>query len=62
MPVTVIRKNSDSGSKELQLSITPKRKFSLLNILKMSQSPAMIGISMDNDVSETIHCKQSKMA
>ena len=60
MPVTVIRKNSDSGSKELQLSITPKRKFSLLNILKMSQSPAMIGISMDNDISETIIANSQK--
>ena len=54
LPITVIRKDTDSSSKEIQINVIPKRKFSFLNILKMKSSPAMIGISMNADLSSTI--------
>ena len=54
MPVTVIRKEGDAQAKELQISVVPKRKFSFLNVLKMQNAPARIGISMETDISETI--------
>ncbi len=54
MPVTVIRNESDGSIKEVEIKVIPKRKFSFVNILKMKSSPAMIGISMGTDLSETV--------
>ncbi len=53
VPFTVQRKDSDGNTTEVDLSIKPSRKFSLLNILKMSKSPARIGISMNRELSDT---------